>query len=73
MKRKPDTEHLDPDTTQDIEFLSFPEVKKIVGRSRVTLWRWVRAGIFPKPRQIGPNSVAWVASEVRAWAKSKAA
>ena len=42
-----------------------------VRRSRVQLWRDVRAGRFPAPVEIGANSVAWVRSEVDAWKASR--
>ena len=55
------------------KFYSFPEVQRIAGnKSRTTLWRWSRAGIFPKPRRIGPNSVGYVASEVDSWLEARA-
>lgn len=37
------------------------------GKSRVQLWRDVRAGRFPAPIEIGPNSVAWFRTEVERW------
>ena len=37
------------------------------GKSRVQLWRDVRAGRFPAPIEIGPNSVAWFRTEVEGW------
>jgi predicted DNA-binding transcriptional regulator AlpA len=37
------------------------------GKSRVQLWRDVRAGRFPPPLEIGPNSVAWYRAEIEAW------
>lgn len=38
-----------------------------------TFWRLVRAGKFPKPVKLGPNTTAWLADEVHAWAKACAA
>jgi predicted DNA-binding transcriptional regulator AlpA len=35
--------------------------------SRVNRWRGVKAGTFPAPVEIGPNSVAWYEDEVDAW------
>ena len=32
---------------------------------RSTLWRWVKTGHFPQPVQIGPNTTAWRAEDVR--------
>jgi prophage regulatory protein len=37
------------------------------GQSRVTGWRGVRAGTFPAPVQLGPNSVGWYEDEIDKW------
>lgn len=38
-----------------------------------TIWRWVKAGKFPKPFKIGSRCTVWDAAEVDAWiARSKA-
>ena len=47
--------------------LTFREVQKITGRSRSTIWRWEKAGLFPRRARVGPNSVGWIASEVQTW------
>lgn len=37
-----------------------PAVKARYGNvSDPTLYRWIRAGIFPEPEKLGPNFVAW--------------
>jgi predicted DNA-binding transcriptional regulator AlpA len=41
------------------------------GKSRVQLWRDIRAKRFPPPIEIGPNSVAWFRAEVEAWKSSR--
>lgn len=46
-----------------------PEVVRRTGASRASLWRWERAGLFPKRVRIGPNAVGWVESEVSQWMK----
>lgn len=52
-------------------FISLPKVQEVAGgKSRATIWRWVRAGLFPKPRRIGPNSIGWLASEINAWVEA---
>ncbi len=45
-------------------FLSYADLEERYGKSRVTLWRWVRAGLLPAPYEIGPNSVAFSAQEI---------
>ena len=54
--------------------LRFPDLVALgIVRNRVTLNRWIAADHFPKPIQLGPNSVAWKASEVKAWLDRRAA
>jgi predicted DNA-binding transcriptional regulator AlpA len=40
---------------------------KKTGKSRVQIWRDVRAEVFPPPFELGPNSVAWFEDEIDAW------
>jgi len=40
--------------------------RKIVN-NRMTLARWIRSYGFPKPIRLGPNTIAWEASEIEAW------
>lgn len=44
-----------------------PEVEHLTGLSRRTIYRKVKAGLFPAVVQLGANSVAWRESEVAAW------
>ena len=39
--------------------------------NRVTLARWIRKQGFPRPLQLGENSLAWRADEVEAWLASR--
>lgn len=47
--------------------LRYPAVVEMVGLSRPQVWRLVRAGRFPAPIQLGPNSVGFLVTEVDAW------
>ena len=47
------------------QFFSYADLEERYGKSRVTLWRWVRAGLLPAPYEIGPNSVAFSSQEIR--------
>lgn len=40
---------------------------RIGGVSRSTLYRWIDAGLFPRPVKIGPHAVAWRDSDVDKW------
>ena len=41
-----------------------PEVERVTGKSRSAIYREMAAGSFPRKVRIGPNSVAWLASEI---------
>ena len=43
------------------------DVCRVIGLSRTTLWRWQRAGDFPRPVRLGRNSIGWRASTVQEW------
>ena len=43
------------------------EVQKLIGKSRVQIWRDVRAGRFPAPVILGPNSTGFYEDEIANW------
>ena len=49
-----------------------PELLKMIGVSHPTIWRWEKAGRFPRRINLGPNSTGWFESEVAEWLKNKA-
>lgn len=49
------------------------EREHITGISRSHWWRLEKEGKVPKRRVIGPNSVAWLASELHGWVQIRAA
>lgn len=53
--------------------LRTPKVQERLGVTRTTLWRWVKAGRFPKPVQLGPQAVGWLEHEIDAWLEARAA
>ena len=52
-------------------FLSKAQVLRKIPITAPTLWAWVRAGKFPRPRAISPNKTVWVAAEVDAWMQAR--
>lgn len=44
--------------------LDVKKVMGITGLSRTTLWRRVKDGEFPVPRQLGPRRFAWCSTEL---------
>ena len=45
-------------------FLSYAYLETRYGKSRITIWRWVRAGLLPAPYETGPNSVGFASDEL---------
>ena len=54
-----------------MRMLSKKEVIERTGLSAVTIWRRIRAGDFPKPRQLTPNRIAWTESSIAEWEASR--
>ena len=52
-------------------FLSKQQVLKKIPITAPTLWAWVRAGKFPRPRAISPNKTVWLLTEVDAWMQAR--
>jgi prophage regulatory protein len=51
--------------------IRLPAVLAKTGLSPSTIWRYEKAGTFPRRRQLGPNSVGWVVDEVDAWVERR--
>jgi prophage regulatory protein len=47
------------------------EVVATVGAAKSTIYMWIRAGKFPRPKKIGPRRVGWLTSDVEAWLFSR--
>lgn len=61
-------------TQHPLMILRFDDLLKLnLFRNRVTLARWIKAGRFPAPIQLGPNSVGWRARDVQEWLDCRAA
>ena len=47
--------------------LTNKQITAETGISRSTIYRLLRNGAFPKPIRIGPRSMRWLASDIKAW------
>jgi prophage regulatory protein len=61
----------DAEAEPELVFLSKQQVLKRIPITAPTLWSWVRAGKFPRPRAISPNKTVWLASEIDAWMRAR--
>ncbi len=52
--------------------LRYPEVVARTGLSRTSIWRREHEGNFPPRRDLGPNAVGWLQSEVEDWIAGRA-
>lgn len=43
------------------------EVTRQTSLSQATIYRRIAAGIFPRPRPLGGNRVAWREADIEAW------
>ena len=55
------------DQVKSRRILREPEVRAKDGKSRTQRWRDIRAGKYPAPIALGPNSVGWYEDEIDAW------
>lgn len=50
-----------------INFLRLPEVKKITGLGRSTIYLKISKGTFPASVNLGERAVAWIDTEIHQW------
>ena len=53
------------------KIITIKEICQMLGKSRSTIWRWQKAGIFPPSVRLGPNSVGLFMDDLEAWLKSR--
>ena len=55
-----------------VAILRRPEVERLTGFSKASIYRLMAAGEFPTPIRLGVRAVAWRARDVEAWLASRA-
>jgi len=53
--------------SKPIRFLRRPEVERLTGLSRATIYRLSSKGEFPKNHRLSSNIVGWLESDVENW------
>jgi prophage regulatory protein len=56
-----------------MRFLRVSEVVPMVGFSKNTLYARIRAGTFPRPIALGPQTTAFLENEILEWMKTQVA
>jgi prophage regulatory protein len=59
--------------TEEIDPMKIEEVEKRIRLSKTTIYRMIKAGLFPKQVKTSANTVAWIRSEVNSWFAERAA
>ena len=54
----------------ETRIVRLPEVMRLTGLSKTTIHRRYRAGTFPRPLRLGPQSIGWRLGEILAWLES---
>lgn len=57
----------------ELRILRRKQVEDRVGLSCSTLYAGIAAGTFPKPIQLGAQSVGWLESEIDTWLRERVA
>ena len=55
---------------RETRILRMPEVVRMTGLSKATIHRRYRAGTFPRPLRLGPQSIGWRRAEVLKWLRA---
>ncbi|WP_293332064.1 AlpA family transcriptional regulator [Parvibaculum sp.] len=48
-----------------------PEVRRVTGLSRSTIYSLISDEQFPKPVKLGPRAVGWHSAEIAEWIESR--
>jgi prophage regulatory protein len=67
------SEEVQMETTTTSRIIRKPELLNMLGISDPTVYRWERAGKFPKRLRLGGNSCGWLEEEVNNWIEERAA
>ena len=66
-----DTANRQSDRPMEEELWGLRTIVSKTGLARSTIYAYVKLGLFPTQRRLGPGRVGWRASEVRAWIESR--
>ena len=53
-----------------LSILKLKEVMNKTGLSKSTIYKWIDAGKFPAPKQLGERSVGWISTDIDNWIMS---
>lgn len=63
--------HVEPFSREAPRFLNVREIEALIGKSKATIYRWIRQGRFPEPRVSGQGSTLWHSDQFLDWSDAK--
>lgn len=54
-------------TIEDLAILRLPEVMRLVGLAKSTIYQMIKDERFPRPVSLGPRAVGWPVCDIHAW------
>lgn len=56
---------------EDIGFLRMPDVKKLTGLGRSSIYQMMADGVFPRSVAISSRAVGWMVRDIRGWLQER--
>jgi len=53
------------------QLASTPSRQGLLPVSPASIWRWIKAGTFPKPYKLGQNCTVWDAHDIHQWLEAQ--
>ena len=57
--------------TQSNRIISITELSQLLSKSRVSIWRWERDQILPKPIKVQGRTIGWRESSILEWLETQ--
>jgi len=57
--------------TQSNRIISITELSQLLSKSRVSIWRWEKSHILPKPIKVQGRTIGWRESVILEWLESQ--
>ena len=54
-------------TQPEMRYLRLPEVMRMTGLSKASIYRGMESGDFPRNKKLGPRCVGWLSTDVYDW------
>ena len=56
---------------EDLAILRLPEVKRLTGLGRSSIYQMIKDGVFPRPVSLSLRAVGWTAGDIRSWLETR--